>query len=364
MADDLGSMRVLMFARTMAMGGTERVVLQLCRALKGKVGFLGVMSRGGELAAELSAMGVQHFEVPDITGKDPVTFAEVSRKLRCVVRENGVNLVHCHHRMAALYCRLVLPKGVRAVATAHNVFRGGRVGTRFLYRGMPVAACGGRVYENLVGYYGLPEGLVTLIPNGVPAFGTPVEPIAEVAACPEGVLRIGFVGRLSEQKGVAHLVDAMGVLVERGTCVRCFIVGDGELDGELRERAASSPARDRIVFMGRRADSQNFLSQVDVCAIPSLWEGLPLVLLEAFSVGTPVVASACDGILDVVRDGENGLLVRPGDAGALADGIERLCKDGALREDLGKAAQADYEESYSFDVWAERYFDFYREALR
>ena len=81
-------------------------------------------------------------------------------------------------------------------------------------------------------------------------------------------------------------------------------------------------------------------------------------------MGTPVVASACDGILDVVRDGKNGLLVRPGDAGALADGIERLCKDGALREGLGKAAQADYGESYSFDVWAERYFDFYREALR
>ena len=69
MALDLGDMRILMFARTMAMGGTEKVVLQLCRALKGKVGFLGVMSRGGELVSELAAIGVPHFEVPDITGK-------------------------------------------------------------------------------------------------------------------------------------------------------------------------------------------------------------------------------------------------------------------------------------------------------
>ena len=364
MTADLGDMRVLMFARTMAVGGTERVVLQLCRALKGKVGFLGVMSCGGELVAELDAMGVPHFEVPDITDKDPATFASVSHALKSVVRENGVNLVHCHHRMAALYCRLALPKGVRAVATAHNVFSGGRFATRFLYRGMPVAACGGRVHENLVSYYGLPEGLVSLIPNSVPAFGGPVEPIAEVVGCPEGTLRVGFVGRLSEQKGVAHLVDAMGALAERGVCARCLIVGEGELDDELHEHAASSPAKDRIVFLGRRADSQNFISQVDVCVIPSLWEGLPLVLLEAFSVGTPVVASACDGILDVVRDGENGLLVKPGDAEALADGIERLCGDGALRERLGKAARADYGENYSFGAWAERYFDFYREALR
>lgn len=364
MALDLGDMRILMFARTMAMGGTEKVVLQLCRALKGKVGFLGVMSRGGELVSELAAIGVPHFEVPDITGKRPETFAKVSRELKRAVCENGVNLVHCHHRMAALYCRLALPRGVRAVATAHNVFSGGRGATCFLYKGMPVAACGGRVYENLTGYYGLPQGLVSLIPNSVPGFGGPVEPIAEVAACPEGVLKVGFVGRLCEQKGVVHLVDAMEILAEKGVRARCYIVGDGELEGGLRERVRGSAAADGVVFLGRRADSQNFLSQVDVCAIPSLWEGLPLVLLEAFSVGAPVVASACDGILDVVRGGENGLLVQPGDAETLADGLERLCKDAALREKLGARARGDYESDYSYGAWAERYFDFYKEALR
>ena len=121
---ELNGMRILMFTRTMAMGGTEKVVLQLCRALKGKAGFLGVMSHGGELESELDAMGVPRFEVPDITSKNLATFAEVSRELRRVVRENDVNIVHCHHRMAALYCRLVLPKWIRAVATAHNVFSG------------------------------------------------------------------------------------------------------------------------------------------------------------------------------------------------------------------------------------------------
>ena len=364
MAVDLGDMRILMFTRTMAMGGTEKVVLQLCGALKNKVGFLGVMSRGGELVSELDAMGVQHFEVPDITGKRPETFSQVSRELRKVVRENGVNLVHCHHRMAALYCRVALPKGARVVATAHNVFSGGHAATRFLYKGMPVAACGGRVYENLTGYYGLPGALVTLIPNSVPEFGGPIVPIPEVAACPEGVLKVGFVGRLSEQKGVAYLIDAMAILAERGVRARCFIVGDGELEDGLRERAGASAANGRVAFLGRRDDSQNFLAQMDVCAIPSLWEGLPLVLLEAFSVGMTVVASACDGILDVVRGGENGLLVRPGDADGLADGLERLCKDDALRKRLGARARAGYESDYSYGAWAERYFDFYKEALR
>lgn len=361
---ELDDMRVLMFARTMAMGGTEKVVLQLCHALKGRARFLGVMSCGGELVAELDAMGVPHFEIPDITDKKPETFAKVSRELKKVVREHDVNLVHCHHRMAALYCRLSLPRGARAVATAHNVFSDCRAATRFLYKVMPIAACGGRVYENLTGYYGLSRRLVTLIPNSVPEFGGPIMPVAEFADCPKGVLKIGFVGRLSEQKGVVHLIDAMGILVKRGIRARCFIVGDGELEDRLREHARASVAKDDIIFLGRRDDSQNFLSQVDICAIPSLWEGLPLVLLEAFSVGLPVVASACDGMLDVVRSGKNGLLVEPGDAEGLADGLERLCKDKALRARLGNAARTDYDRTYSFSVWKERYFDFYSGALQ
>lgn len=356
-------MRILMFTRTMAMGGTEKVVLQLCRALRDKVAFVGVMSCGGELLPELEAMGVPHFRIPDISSKDPVTFAKVSSRLKKVVHDNGVNLVHCHHRMAALYCRLALPMGVRAVATAHNVFSGGRVATRFLYKGMHIAACGGRVHENLVCYYGLPDDMVKLVPNSVPEFDGEIVAIPAVAGCAKGILKIGFVGRLSEQKGVEYLVEAMGILAERGVHARCFLVGDGELGSELRRRTGGLAVANDIVFLGRRDDPQNFLSQVDICAMPSLWEGLPLVLLEALSVGVPVVASACDGILDVLRDGDNGLLVTPADAGALADALELLCNDASLRDRLGAKGRTDYEKEYSFEIWRERYLDFYREAM-
>lgn len=80
-----------------------------------------------------------------------------------------------------------------------------------------------------------------------------------------------------------------------------LLVDDGSTDGsgELCERARRSAAVNDIVFLGRRDDPQNFPSQVDICVMPSLWEGLPLVLLEALSGGVPVVANACDGILDV-----------------------------------------------------------------
>lgn len=360
MGKELRDLRILMFPRTMAMGGTEKVVLQLCRSLRDRVAYLGVASCGGELVGELDAMGVPHFDIPDITEKNPVAFMKIAVELGHVARENDINLVHCHHRMAAFYSRLVFPRTVGIVATAHNVFHGEKAATRFLYRDMHIVACGGRVYENLVDYYGLPVDSVKLIPNSVPRFNGDVCHIPEIDACPDGVFKVGFIGRLTKAKGVVFLVDALALLVERGVPVRCFIVGEGDLGDELHKRAACSAAARNIVFLGLRNDSQNFLSQMDVCVIPSLWEGLPLVALEAFSVGTPVIASATDGLLDVVRDGSNGLLARPGDAQTLANCIERLCKDAELTGLIGERAFADYETEYSYESWVEKYFDFYR----
>lgn len=145
-----------------------------------------------------------------------------------------------------------------------------------------------------------------------------------------------------------------------------LLVDDGSTDGsgELCERARRSAAVNDIVFLGRRDDPQNFFSQVDICVMPSLWEGLTLVLLEALSGGVPVVANACDGILDVLRDGENGLLVAPADAGAHVAALELLCNDASLCDRLGAKERSDYEKEYSFETWREGCLDFYREAMR
>lgn len=122
MADNaLSSMRILMFPRTMAVGGTEKVVLQLCEHLVGKVGYLGVISCGGAYTEELRRLGVPHYQIPDITSKNPSVASGVVQTLRLVSSDNGVNVIHCHHRMAAFYSHFVSDKTLCAVATAHNV---------------------------------------------------------------------------------------------------------------------------------------------------------------------------------------------------------------------------------------------------
>lgn len=353
----LKNKRVLMVCRTMEIGGTEKVVLQLCEAFANEFGFLAVASSGGRLETQLHELGIPHFLIPDVAVKQLRAAKEIVRSLRDITCRYSINMVHSHHRMAALYSSIALPACEHFV-TAHNVFLDKKMLTRAAYHGAHVVACGKRVEDNLVNYYGLKD--VTLIPNSVKSFSGSVSDIPEISACPKGTLRIGFLGRFCEQKGVRYLVDAINILAERGLSIHCFLAGEGELEDELVNKVEASGHSDAFTFLGRRDDAQNYLSQLDICVMPSLWEGLPLVLLEAFSVGTPVIASAVDGIMDVVKDGENGSLVRAGDAVALSHAIESIYQQPCLRRSLAVGCEKTFRSEFSYELWVSKYSDLYQ----
>ena len=125
----------------------------------------------------------------------------------------------------------------------------------------------------------------------------------------------GNVGRLHEQKGHQFLLQAVAKMTNR---VRVTIVGDGRLRDELVMLAAKLEISDQISFLGARADINEFLSAIDVFVMPSLWEGQPIALLEALALGKPCIASAVDGIPEIITDGVNGYLVQSKDVEALA----------------------------------------------
>lgn len=358
----LSDTNLLMVCRTMGLGGTEKVVLQLCESFSGRLASVTVASSGGENEERLARLGVAHVTIPDVADRSPAACREVASVLRRITRERNVGLIHSHHRMAALYARTLFPH-VPKVVTAHNVFEDKRTLTRLAYGDQLVVACGPRVEENLVGFYDIPKERVRLVTNSVEPFAGPVVPISEIKAISDDVLRVGFLGRLSEQKGCCYIVEAMGILARRGAPVHCFIAGEGELEGELRLQVERLGLGEVVTFLGRRDDPQNFLSQVDVLAMPSLWEGLPLSLIESFSVGTPVVGTTADGIMDALEDGANGVAVPLRDAVAMADALGRLTTDRRLLSMLAEGAKRTYAERFSYLAWQTGYERVYEEAI-
>lgn len=183
---------------------------------------------------------------------------------------------------------------------------------------------------------------VTVVPN--PAPEVPPHPTREEARAALGIVgpALGTAGRLTAQKAVEDILAA----VARVAGVELLVLGDGPERGTLERRAVELGVSDRVRFLGAgtRDDVITLFRAVDVALVTSAWENLPHTLLEALAAGTPVIATTVGGIPEVVRDGENGLLVPPGDAGALAAALERIVHDDGLRASLVAAAAPSVEE--------------------
>jgi glycosyltransferase involved in cell wall biosynthesis len=157
-------------------------------------------------------------------------------------------------------------------------------------------------------------------------------------------LAVGFVGRLSPQKGLDVLVEAAR---RAPAALHWVLAGDGPLREGL-EAAARAPAlAGRLHLLGRREDVPLLLAGLDVFALPSAREGTPLALLEAMAAGVAPVASAVGGVREVVDHGRTGLLVPPGDPAALAAAVARLAGDAGLRRAMGEAAAREVRARFT-----------------
>ena len=269
-----------------------------------------------------------------------------------LARARGARLLHVHGYAAADFGRLAA-RAVGAKLVLHEHFADPRmpayqaVADRLLrHRTDAAIAVSRSTRDFLVRQRFVPEDRVRLIWNGAP-----LEDFAPVSAerarrtreelgIPEGALVFGTIGRLNAQKGHRFLLDAAARVLPRVPASRALIVGDGDLMGELRRQAAGLGIADRVVFAGHRTEVPDLLGALDVFCISSLYEGTPLALFEAMAAGRAIVSTAVDGCREVLEDGVNGILVPPAEARALADGLERVLGDSALREALGRHALA------------------------
>lgn len=151
-------------------------------------------------------------------------------------------------------------------------------------------------------------------------------------------IAVGTVTRLMPSKGNQYLVDAVPGLVRQHSRVRVFIVGEGELQQELEARARALDLGDRLVFVGFRRDVAEVLAALDIVVFPSLWEGTPLTAFEALASGKPIVATDADGLLDILTDRHDALVVSKRDADALARAVGDLIDQPALAAQLAVGA--------------------------
>ena len=160
---------------------------------------------------------------------------------------------------------------------------------------------------------------------------------------------VGTVTRLSPQKDIPTFLEMARIVVEEVPETQFIIVGDGEKRNELQSLAERSGLGDHVRFLGYRKDALEILKGFDIFALSSLWEGLPIVILEAMAMGKPVVATAVDGVVEVVQHGKTGLLTEPRRPDLLAGSIIELIKNPGRSEEMGERGRERVETYFSID---------------
>ncbi|WP_437720140.1 glycosyltransferase [Sorangium sp. So ce861] len=352
-------------------GGAEQVVVDLAasqRAAGHDVLAVAIAEDpDGPRAEQLRRRGVEVRLVPKGPGFDRTLTA----RLAALFATKGVMLVHAHNQLSLIYAA---PAGwlhrVPVIHTKHGVSQD-MEGRRWL-RGAASAFVDAHVAVSqptaaaVLGRREVDPPKLHVVTNGIDLSRFAPDPAARARvraelAIPQGAFVVGTVGRLSPVKNHALLVRAAARALPRSG--RLLLVGDGPERGRLVALARELGMSDHALFAGERHDVPALLAALDVFALPSLSEGLPLALLEAMAAGLPAVATDVGGVSTALVDGETGFLVPSGEVAPLAARLAELLADPALAAQMGRRGRAIALRRYSAARMAERYMDLYELLL-
>jgi starch synthase (maltosyl-transferring) len=292
--------------------------------------------------------------------------------LRRMLRRHRPDVFHAHMSSpvackwglgAAWAARVPAVLGtVQVISAGYVPERSTMLQLRLLARGVDrYLAVSAAIAAELAGGYDWPAEKITVVHNAVELerFGDPAPPgmRAELGAAAAPLVLTA--ARLDDQKGLPVLLEAAVRLPEAVFA----LAGEGPEEGALRRLAERLGVADRVRFLGRRDDIPSLLAACDVFALPSLYEGSSLALLEAMAAQRAVVSSAIPGTDELIEDGRTGLLVQPGNPEALATALARVLDDTRLRESLAAAGRERAEREFGSASAARRVAAIYDEVL-
>lgn len=373
------SIHVLHLISSSNIGGSPQHTLLLCEELL-KAGHYPVLvyPSGGSYEDNYKQSGIKVYPLQKMSLFSPSLYL----KLIDIIQKENIDIIHTHE----LKCDFIgfwtaRFAGIPIVTTIHNMITHSRLSplkkriycwiSQYLYNSMDkVLAVSEAVKKNLIDELNVRSGKISTILNGtrkvddLSVFLSRSE-ILEKSGIDSKSFIIISPGRLIPiQKGFEYLIQAIPGVLANHPDIHLLIVGDGIIRKDLEQLAAILGISGNVSFTGWRDDTQALLYASDICVVPSLWDPLPRTILESMMVGTPVIASRVDGIIEAINHGEDGLLVHPASAEELTDAMNYMIDNPKLIYQFGLTARNKALRKFTSERHAMDTVKIYQDCLK
>jgi len=358
-------MNILQIIPELNVGGVETGTLDLAGHLV-KLGHKAVVvSNGGELVKELQSYGAIHYQLP-VHNKSLFVIMKTIPLLVEIIKKEQIDVVHARSRVPAWIAYFACRKtGVVFVTTCHGYYRKHPF-SYVMGWAKRVIVISNVIGRHMVDDFKVPHERIKLIARSVD-----LEKFKYVS--PEKKRRkefnIGIIGRITPLKGHLHFIKAMAKVARAVPTLKVWIVGDAPLAREAYKEQVEVLVKRLGLwhcteFLGTQRDIPAVLSHLDVLVLATTThEAFGRVIVEAQASGVPVVATKVGGVIDIIDDGHNGLLVSPADSDAIAAAVIKIFKDEQLARSLAEAAYVKLKEKYSIELMVKNTLGVYRNAL-
>ncbi len=362
---------VLIVITGLNIGGLEMVIAHLCRYIDRNRFNVSVccLKVIGSIGNELIREGHSVFalEKPKYLKNNYFSWLQVL----AYVRKHNIHVLHSHSPDSLLdvcLCKL-FHRRLRVIHTFHfggypkRDARDLRIEKIFSRIPDTLVAVGDEQKERIKTTFGMQDRTLVTIWNGVPQSTEKVPPSVAELACRDGRTLIGTACTLIEQKGLTYLLDVAHALRKQGRPVRFLVAGEGHLRKELEEKRSRLALDEDVIFLGWVDNAASaFIPYVDIFFLPSLWEAMSVVVLEAMEAGKPVVVTDVGEASRIIEDGADGWVVKPRDVVGMAEALDRLIQDSELRTRAGARAREKARSRFSVQRMVSAYETLYQSA--
>lgn len=352
-------MRIFQVIPCFAFGGAEIMCENLLyaeRAAGHEVAAVSLFDYHSPITERIESAGIKIYYL----GKRPGPDLSMTGKLKRLFIAERPDAVHVHLNAIKYAAPAAKKAGARCVYTVHNLAEKDAVGIaremnrRFFKKKIATpVALSEKIRQSVSDTYALAGEEVPVIYNGIDLSKCQMK----ISYATGERIELLHVGRFFEQKNHRGLIDAFCAVSEKFPSAALRLVGDGALFEEIKLYAAERGLGDKVIFEGAQANVYPYFAKADIFLLPSLYEGMPITLIEAMGSGLPIVATAVGGVPDMLTDGQSAALTDISSE-AVADAVCRLLESEKLRERYGRAAAAD-SERFSAKIMAEKYVEVY-----